>query len=211
MRKGQRNQLCLERSHSLPQSCQSKLSFSPSTVEQNIKDGAAGITCSNQDLRSILTNKDLTPTSGGGDEIKPRRKTLTLLQRGLEVRGFFDTENAMQWTKKQHQKVKKCRRSVSMMVTWDNESQLSIDPSLIGASIETYLHSKLTLNKLDENEEDPSVNDKKSENTQNTNILIDFEKEEEENVTALPPQRPSTLPIKIIRTSSRSKCKEDQV
>ena len=30
------------------------------------KDGAAGITCSNQDLRSILTNKDLTPTSGGG-------------------------------------------------------------------------------------------------------------------------------------------------
>ena len=32
-----RNQLCLERSHSLPQSCQSKLSFSPSTVEQNIK------------------------------------------------------------------------------------------------------------------------------------------------------------------------------
>ena len=32
-----------------------------------------------------------------------------------------------------------------MMVTWDNESQLSIDPSLIGASIETYLHSKLTV------------------------------------------------------------------
>merc|ERR1719412_1466471 len=150
MHKGQRNQLILERSQSLPQSCQSKLSFSPTTVEQNIKDGAVGITCSNQDLRSILTNKALTPTSGahcasGGDEIKPRRKTLTLLQRGLEVRGFFDTENALQWTKKQHQKVKKCQRSVSMMVTWDNESQLSIDPSLIGASIETYLHSKLTV------------------------------------------------------------------
>ena len=45
------------------------------------------------------------PSASGGDEIKPRRKTLTLLQRGLEVRGFFDTENAMQWTKKQHQKV----------------------------------------------------------------------------------------------------------
>ena len=45
------------------------------------------------------------PSASGGDEIKPRRKTLTLLQRGLEVRGFFDTENALQWTKKQHQKV----------------------------------------------------------------------------------------------------------
>ena len=36
-----------------------------------------------------------------------------------------------------------------MMVTWDNESQLSIDPSLIGASIETYLHSKLTVGAWD--------------------------------------------------------------
>ena len=44
-----------------------------------------------------------------------------------------------------------------MMVTWDNESQLSIDPTIIGASIENYLSKKL--DKLEE-EEDPMNNQK---------------------------------------------------
>ena len=43
-----------------------------------------------------------------------------------------------------------------MMVTWDNESQLSIDPTIIGASIENYLTKKL--DKLEE--EDPMNNHK---------------------------------------------------
>lgn len=73
------------------------------------------------------------------------------------------------------------------MVTWDNK--LEIDPTIIGASIETYLNSKLnTLKEEDDLEEDAFF-----EPADNTNHNI-----------PLPIQRPTTLPIKITRSAANS-------
>ena len=73
------------------------------------------------------------------------------------------------------------------MVTWD--TKLEIDPAIIGASIETYLNSKLnTLEEEDDVDEDTFY-----EPVDDTN----------QNVS-LPIQRPSTLPIKITRLSTNT-------
>ena len=134
----------------------------------------SGVTLSNQDLRNILTS-DVEPTSSSADTLKKRRKTIAVIQSGNEIKGFADPEITLSNT------------SESSMVTWDNK--LEIDPTIIGASIETYLNSKLnTLKEEDDLEEDAFF-----EPADNTNQNI-----------PLPIQRPTTLPIKITRSSANS-------
>lgn len=74
-------------------------------------------------------------------------------------------------------------------VTWDSEAQLSIDPTIIGSSIEAYLSGRLA--KLDE-EENESLAPPPSDFKTSTN----------------PPQRPKSLAIRIIRTSTKAKIKD---
>ena len=58
-----------ERSRSLPQNC------------QPLQYGAAGVTCSNQDLKSILSSNECLTSK---TEVC-RRRSLAVLQRGSEI------------------------------------------------------------------------------------------------------------------------------
>ena len=119
----------------------------------------------------------MEPASSSADTLKKRRKTIAVIQSGNEIRGYADPETPISNT------------SDSSMVTWDNK--LEIDPTIIGASIETYLNSKLnTLREEDDLEEDAFF-----EPADNTNQNIPL---------PLPIQRPTTLPIKITRSSANT-------
>ena len=100
-----------------------------------------GITCSNSDLRSILSSIESIEYCEQRKKPQQRRRTLALLHRGTELCGFLDPSNA---------KDSKAR-SLSL-VTWDSEAKLAIDPTIIGTSIEAYLSGKLS--RLDEESED---------------------------------------------------------
>ena len=105
----------------------------------------------------------------------PRRRSLALLHKGFEVRGFAEPSSNLLGVTGNIDKLELLQpfngfsprrnrhksRSLSL-VTWDTDAKLSIDPSIIGSSIEAYLSSTDKLDKVDEvveGEEQHSPND----------------------------------------------------
>ena len=113
-----------ERSKSLPQTCKAF-------------ETRAGITCSNQDLSSILSSSKPVPEP-------QRRKSISVLPWRPDVTRLIDG-----FGNRGRRRVSS--RSISL-VTWDEDVQ--IDPLTIGSSIETYLTDQINLASVEEEEKD---------------------------------------------------------
>ena len=118
-----------------------------------------GIVCTDSDLESILSGRDVELRGG-------QRKSITMITKGFMIRGFLSPELARTTTHIDRDKVISVaeeRRRISTgsfdlspkdgkdtgrrlsnidrerIVSWDEEKDFSIDPLVIGSVIETYL------------------------------------------------------------------------